>query len=548
MALLLIALLLVIIPILTYYASRALFYQNANNKALGKRPPTIPYLVPGIFHTFSLAYEGPQKCFATLINKFGQHAPFTVKSGLLSFVVLQDPKHIETVAQASKQQSPHALYIRMYAEALGYPKAALDLYAIEGVGGKEKEAFQYAHTTLSQKYLTGASLASISDVYVSMLSRSLNDKMFQIGSWTQIEDFWSFFQQVITRCTMETLFGSAISKQYRGLIKDYWMFDDAIESFMPGMPRLFTSASYQGPRDRLHEGIEKWLKTNHSGSEFAKIADEDPIWDEHKGLKFIQERDDVFAKIEGKDWKTRTAEVLSVMRCSNSTLVPSTFWMIVETLRKPHLAKYLTTEISQYHSPKAATYDVNSFVNKPIFQSIHTEIGRLRMATYMIRNNTVDDIPLDEHWTLPKGTSAIAFSQDIATNTELWAKARPRTVERPLEEFWAERFLIPDKQLSKPQREKHNNFKVEAGKFSIDGLEALDLAIGDQQYSGLGREYIKAIQASTLAVLLSEFELQLCDPEATDAAMPTLGETAFGTVRSLDKIAVRIRKRRPDEE
>jgi hypothetical protein len=64
---LLIIVLLIVAPALTYYVSTTLFYQNAKSTTLGKRPPTIPYLVPGAFHAFSLAYDGPQKYFGRLL-------------------------------------------------------------------------------------------------------------------------------------------------------------------------------------------------------------------------------------------------------------------------------------------------------------------------------------------------------------------------------------------------------------------------------------------------------------------------------------------------
>lgn len=64
---LLLAVLLIVTPALTYYVSTTLFYQNAKHTASGSRPPTIPYLFPGVFHAFSIAYDGPQKYFARLL-------------------------------------------------------------------------------------------------------------------------------------------------------------------------------------------------------------------------------------------------------------------------------------------------------------------------------------------------------------------------------------------------------------------------------------------------------------------------------------------------
>jgi hypothetical protein len=65
--LLLILVLLIVIPALTYYVSTNRFYQKAKSTALGKEPPTIPYFVPGAFHAFSLAFDGQQKYFTRLL-------------------------------------------------------------------------------------------------------------------------------------------------------------------------------------------------------------------------------------------------------------------------------------------------------------------------------------------------------------------------------------------------------------------------------------------------------------------------------------------------
>jgi hypothetical protein len=64
---LLIAILLVAIPALTYYVSSTFFYRAVNSSASKSKPPTIPYLLPGVFHAFNVAYDGPQKFFATLL-------------------------------------------------------------------------------------------------------------------------------------------------------------------------------------------------------------------------------------------------------------------------------------------------------------------------------------------------------------------------------------------------------------------------------------------------------------------------------------------------
>lgn len=166
----------------------------------------------------------------------------------------------------------------------------------------------------------------------------------------------------------------------------------------------------------------------------------------------------------------------------------------------------------------------------------------------MICTNPTAKVAVDSEWTLPKESNAISFSQDYALNTKVWANAPPHAVSKPLEEFWAERFLAPSKDASKAQGQRKGRDSGKETRFDAQNLELLVPAVGDKQAFGLASDYIKAMQAVTLTVLLSEFEMQLCDPDLIDAAMPELRESAFGQVRPKDKIAVRIRKRRTGKE
>ncbi|RYN39106.1 hypothetical protein AA0112_g3732 [Alternaria arborescens] len=537
---LLLAVLLIVTSALTYYVSTTLFYQNAKHTASGSRPPTIPYLFPGVFHAFSIAYDGPQKYFARLLKDYGSFAPFAVKAGLQPFIVLRDPEQMKQAIQAYEKRNPVITGKNMYEIILGSPQAVANLYTNAAV---DQGAIERARIASTQKYLEGESLRTLTDLYAATLSRNLNNKMFQVGSWTQIEDSWSFFQQVLTRCSMETLFGSAIFKQYSGLIKDYWKFEDAIEGFVPGMPWFTNSTAYREPRDRLYKGVEKWLKANHSGTEFAKIGSDDMDWDEHKGSKFIQERDDLLAKAP-LPLEARTAEMLDIMHCSNVDLVPSAVWSIIEVLRKPYLAERITTIVSERQSSKMTTYDVNGVAALPLVQSLQAEISRLRVAQYMTCANEFAEVSIGSQWKLPKACNTISFSHDIALDTKAWANARPRTVEKPLDEFWPERFLIPDDNGPKARGQRKSGTRVENGRFDAQNLELLAPIFYDRQSFGIASDYTRAIQAATLAVVMSEFEVQLCDPEATDAAMPVLRESAFGQIRPQERIAVRIRKRK----
>ncbi|KAI4704384.1 hypothetical protein J4E81_001450 [Alternaria sp. BMP 2799] len=474
--------LLIIAPALTYYRKTYVFYTTAKDKdSLGKLPPQIPYSVPIASQYLGFVLNGQQKYFAKLIAEYGNFAPFLV----LDFAVLRDPEHTKKVMQAC------------------YRKDLKKKYKDAAVNAQEFLMTQRGVTTC--KYLEGSSLATMTNLYTDILSRNMNDKMFQISSWTQIEDVWSFLQQVLTRCSLELLFGSAILKQYPGLIKDYWKFEDAIQDYL-SVQYLFRPAPYKEPLERLWQGVEKWLKVNHSGTEFAKTGPDDADLDEYRGSKFIQELDDTIASKQ-LPFEARIAEMLDVMHHSNIELIPCAIWTTIELLRKPYLAEQISAMVSTSKSAKAAA-----------------------------------------EWTLPRNCTGISFSRDLALNTKVWAKARPRTVEKPLEEFWAERFLTPEKDTSKAHGQRKSRSSMNEARFDTQDLELLVPAIGDEMAFDPASHYFRAMQAATMAVLVNEFEIQLCDPDLIDAAMPELRESAFGLVQPKEKIAVRIRKRKASKE
>ena len=132
---------------------------------------------------------------------------------------------------------------------------------------------------------------------------------FQVGSWTEIEDSWSFFRGEISKAVIETMFGSTLLKIYPALLRDYWAFDTHIEKFSGGLPRFLMSPAYTA-RDRLHENLQKWIKTVDGGSDLAKIADEDAVWDPEMGSKYWRGRDEIIAKIPTLDYRARAGDAL----------------------------------------------------------------------------------------------------------------------------------------------------------------------------------------------------------------------------------------------
>jgi hypothetical protein len=181
---------------------------------------------------------------------------------------------------------------------------------------------------------------------------------------------------------------------------------------------------------------------------------------------------------------------------------------------------------------------VDNIANLSPMRSLLAETVRLRTAAIHIYPNQ-EGLVLDEHWKIPRATPIVTFSHDLALNTEAWAKAQPRTVEKPLEGFWPERHLSHDRAGPKSTPKS-----AQSGVPSSPGVdEPLSMGSNFGNQSILGCEHARATHAATLAVLLNEFEIQLCDPDFFDAVLPPAREVAFGMLTPLENVAVRIRKR-----
>jgi cytochrome P450 len=145
---------------------------------------------------------------------------------------------------------------------------------------------------------------------------------------------------------------------------------------------------------------------------------------------------------------------------------------------------------------------------------------------------------LDDEWSVPKGTSVKIFSRDLALHTAIWTRRCPQ-MEEPLERFAPERYLSADK----PTRLRRKGAPTYTGQISTEGIDDLLVAFGAGSHVGPGRQFARAMQAATLAVLLGEYDIQLSDPDGVEELIPPAGGLIYGTNKPLGPVRMRLRKR-----
>lgn len=192
-------------------------------------------------------------------------------------------------------------------------------------------------------------------------------------------------------------------------------------------------------------------------------------------------------------------------------------------------------------------------------QSVYAETLRLRVAVLITRAPDFSDFQLGE-WTLQKGEMIGMSSRTAALNHQLW-NAGTSHDPHPLDEFWANRFLVlPGDTSSGPLRDgrshqvRNENSTSDSlaaqstsePKFSIDGLAGGWIPFGGGQRMCPGRHFAKQEIIGTFAMLLDMFDIELQMPKGWAPVMD-MRYFPLGGLPIKGAVGFRIRTRKPFE-
>lgn len=192
-------------------------------------------------------------------------------------------------------------------------------------------------------------------------------------------------------------------------------------------------------------------------------------------------------------------------------------------------------------------FDATMLATKPLLQSTYAEVLRLRVAITMVRHDEYEDTKLGPY-VVPKQTPMAMFSRIAALNRDSWS-IRPRTLERPLEEFWPERFLVSPEEVTSdskdypsPQSESLEHTDV-SPQFSLEGLSGCWIPFGGGQRMCPGRHFAKHEIPGTFSVLFNKFDIEVVDMAEAKGLQPDLTWAPYGGLPPAGKLRVRMRRR-----
>lgn len=253
---------------------------------------------------------------------------------------------------------------------------------------------------------------------------------------------------------------------------------------------------------------------------------------------------------------------------ANANSAHTAFWLVHEVLRSPRVTLGVQDAIhfAQAQKPNPSSglhFDFDLFCSSPLIQSIYAETLRLRSSVLVMRNLSHKDITLND-WLIPRGKAVGVATYDAHHAEKVWNTGSEDN-PHPLNEFWAERFLVyPEDSSSGPLKSSYipklkqthpqprppsplslpaaGNATVAASDkapyFSIDGLSGIWIPYGGGQNICPGRHFAKQEVLLTLASLFSCFEIELNGPP------PKIDWRTYGTGVLAPRNSVRFRIRK----
>ena len=225
--------------------------------------------------------------------------------------------------------------------------------------------------------------------------------------------------------------------------------------------------------------------------------------------------------------------------------------MLANVVQDPSLLSRVRSELSSCLSPSSPSdsldFDLARLCDRPLLQSIYAEVLRLYTSVMIVRSTEYTDVTIG-NWTFPKDSMIAISSQMAHMDKEVWSTGYE--ARHPLQEFWAERFLVfkhdPSSGPSnkRPQDSQPYPASRDAGeaKFSLSGVTGSWIPYGGGSKMCPGRHFAKQEILLTFAILCSAFDIEL-RTNAKSGPQPDMRFYGLGTLPPRAKTPFRIRRR-----
>ncbi|RYP77924.1 hypothetical protein DL769_003297 [Monosporascus sp. CRB-8-3] len=204
-----------------------------------------------------------------------------------------------------------------------------------------------------------------------------------------------------------------------------------------------------------------------------------------------------------------------------TNVVPSSMTLALHIFRFYRVLASLRTSLSRL--PKSPS--IEELETIPLLLSLYAETLRFGVQIHIPRSAPYHELHIGEV-TIPRNKLIMTNTWLMHTDENLW---NTKGGEHPLDQFWAERFLVdPEDERSGPVKQKADpsteNKPEKQVYFSVAGLEGAWIPYGGGQHACPGRLLAKRIMLISAAMLVNNFDIEiLANKEALNFDSPRFG-------------------------
>jgi len=240
----------------------------------------------------------------------------------------------------------------------------------------------------------------------------------------------------------------------------------------------------------------------------------------------------------------------------------TTAWALYNTFRDPALLAAVRAEVDACtvqpptaENPHKLDLDMDALLRQPVLQAVYAETLRLRMHFYIIRmpdphstgslhgedgGRPDNDIAFPHGWTIPRTrqTHIITSTTVAHRDADAWDSAS----EKPLDEFWAGRFLRRRRPGSDNLTASES--EAEAEEFTHDGhRDGAWIPYGGGPRICPGRHFAKRQVLLTVGLMVGMFDAEMVGDEVELKEDLSLGGFGNGISCPVGPVGVRLRRR-----
>ncbi|KAF2973131.1 hypothetical protein GQX73_g397 [Xylaria multiplex] len=548
LAMLLLAVTTYTVTILSYLRTKYIHGES-------QEPPIIPYWLPGLGSTIPFVRD-TKGFIDNAVRKWGDSTPYTIKLAAFKGYLITQPEHFGPLLKATRFLSNKKVMAELMRDVFGTPPNVMPMYLGDNSGIEAKpvpgtsipshQRIWHNQHVDSAKYLTGDVLRGLAARFTSTLSEAIskadpNDPA-DSGEWVTIDDFYPWWRARVFAAATTSIFGPHLLRLNPTLEQDFWNFADSIPTLVKRYPAWMAPRAHAA-RNKMIDSVKKWHAHAREHSDYSISGDDAPKWDEYWGSVWLKVRQRWGQATGTMDDGGLASEDLALAIAANANAIPMAFWYLVEIYRDPALLSRVLPELeAAVISPAAdntpAAFDLSPVLASPLAQSIYAEVLRMRISLLLNRCADHKDHRIGP-WTLKKGAYMTLPTAYIGYHPKAW---EPYTDggKAPIDEFWAERFLVPDEAKSAQTEDAVSEKKEPKMRFSTEHLEGIWVPYGGGALMCPGRHFAKQEMMGSATVFAHYYELEIISGKA-----PPMDEKYYGmgAQQPAEKTPVRIRRR-----